>query len=226
MSQPKSQLQTFKSWAGQSSDISYYLNSHHIDFHLWGVSAFARPIRVVGTAATGVANHEPFNVPAEDTITLTVQYENIKTGNKGIAIYTSSWIAPKSDVHSQQRFHYMGQKGEIQIDQAHRGYNISTDENGYFSVNPLYMKYVKDTDGYFAGQSGYGYHSLEVFTDSVININKNGLSVDTFDNKLATMNSEMVTAILQAGRQSLDTNGRPINIVYDSNGNLEKLQST
>ena len=35
MSQPKHQLETFKAWAGKSSDISYYLNSHHIDFHEW-----------------------------------------------------------------------------------------------------------------------------------------------------------------------------------------------
>ncbi len=31
MSQPKFQLETFKSWAGIDSDISYYLNSHHVD---------------------------------------------------------------------------------------------------------------------------------------------------------------------------------------------------
>lgn len=31
MSQPKSQLETFKAWAGIDSDISYYLNSHHVD---------------------------------------------------------------------------------------------------------------------------------------------------------------------------------------------------
>ena len=30
MSQPKTQLDTFRAWAGKSSDISYYLNSHHI----------------------------------------------------------------------------------------------------------------------------------------------------------------------------------------------------
>jgi D-galacturonate reductase len=30
MSQPKSQLQTFSAWAGVDSDISYYLNSHHV----------------------------------------------------------------------------------------------------------------------------------------------------------------------------------------------------
>jgi D-galacturonate reductase len=35
MSQPKHQLETFKAWAGKSSDISYYLNSHHVDFHNW-----------------------------------------------------------------------------------------------------------------------------------------------------------------------------------------------
>jgi hypothetical protein len=36
MSQPKFQLETFKSWAGIDSDISYYLNSHHIDVRSWG----------------------------------------------------------------------------------------------------------------------------------------------------------------------------------------------
>ena len=36
MSQPKHQLETFKAWAGKSSDISYYLNSHHVDFCEWG----------------------------------------------------------------------------------------------------------------------------------------------------------------------------------------------
>lgn len=37
MSQPKFQLETFKSWAGIDSDISYYLNSHHIDVSLLGI---------------------------------------------------------------------------------------------------------------------------------------------------------------------------------------------
>ena len=33
---------------------------------------------------------------------------NIYCTGAGTAVYTSSWIAPKSDVHSQQRFFYMG----------------------------------------------------------------------------------------------------------------------
>lgn len=35
MSQPKGQLKTFAKWAGVDSDISYYLNSHHIDIFEW-----------------------------------------------------------------------------------------------------------------------------------------------------------------------------------------------
>ena len=38
MSQPKHQLTTFRAWAGKSSDISYYLNSHHVDFLCWALN--------------------------------------------------------------------------------------------------------------------------------------------------------------------------------------------
>ena len=168
MSQPKHQLDTFRSWAGKSSDISYYLNSHHIDFHEWVVGESSRPVKVTAVASTGVASAK-FNIDCEDTITLTVQWENIEYENlkssvapvvvtvtgTGTAVYTSSWIAPRSDVHSQQRFFYMGHKGEVNVDQAHRGYNMAKDGVGYRSVNPLFMKYTP-SDGKFAGQNGYG----------------------------------------------------------------------
>jgi D-galacturonate reductase len=102
MSQPKHQLETFKAWAGKSSDISYYLNSHHIDWSEWTLAGIARPIRVTAVASTGVAKSK--GIDTEDSITLTVQWENIEDKTLGCAVYTSSWAAPKSDVHSQQRF--------------------------------------------------------------------------------------------------------------------------
>lgn len=102
------QLDTFKAWAGRSSDISYYLNAHHIDFHEWCVGLSSRPVTVFAAASTGVARG--LGVDAEDTITLTVLWENLEgSGSLGTAVYTASWIAPKSDVHSQQRFFYMAQ---------------------------------------------------------------------------------------------------------------------
>ena len=78
MSQPKHQLETFRAWAGKGSDISYYLNSHHIDFHEWCVGQNSRPVSVTATASTGVAELA-FGRKCEDTITLTVQWENLES---------------------------------------------------------------------------------------------------------------------------------------------------
>ncbi len=168
MSQPKHQLETFKSWAGKSSDISYYLNSHHVDFHEWAVGHNSKPVSVIASCAKGVAT-EVLGTDCEDSITLLVQWQNLDEnkniikGSVGTAVYTSSWVAPKSDVHSQQRFFYQGQKGEVNIDQAHRGYNMSSDSGGYASVNPLFMKYTP-CDGKFVGQLGTYIYLCVIFS--------------------------------------------------------------
>jgi len=125
MSQPKHQLETFKAWAGKSSDISYYLNSHHIDYHEWCMHGKARPVRVTAHCSDGVANRKLAPVKTEDTITIVVDWKNFEDGSVGHGIYTSSWVAAKSDVHSQQRWFYMGQEGEVTVDQAHRGYTVA-----------------------------------------------------------------------------------------------------
>ena len=217
MSQPKSQLDTFRAWAGKSSDISYYLNAHHIDFNLWAVSEFARPLSVYASAATGLAQQQ--DIPTEDTITLTVGWENPASGNKATGVYTSSWIAPKSDVHSQQRFFYMGHRGEVSVDQAHRGYTLATDAAGYSSANPLFMKYTPDAAGFFAGQSGYGYRSIEDFVEAAAAIRAGEATVQSFEGKLATVKeTSLVTAVLEAGRRSLDDGGRVCQIDYSQAG--------
>lgn len=220
MSQPKHQLETFKAWAGKSSDISYYLNSHHVDFCEWAMFGRARPVRVTAIASDGVATAK--EMPTEDTITLAVQWQNLSDGSLGHGLYTSSWVAPKSDVHSQQRFFYMGQKGEINVDQAHRGYNMAADGEGYRSVNPLFMKY-KPSNGMFSGQNGYGYVSFEKFIDAVAAINAKEATVESFDETLPTVGTTfMTTAILEAGRRSLDAGpGASMDIIYpDATGHI------
>ena len=74
MSQPKSQLETFKAWAGKDSDISYYLNSHHIDVCESMVPAY-RPTKVMASASKGVAADLGCVPETEDTITLLVDWE-------------------------------------------------------------------------------------------------------------------------------------------------------
>ncbi|MEM6364340.1 MAG: Gfo/Idh/MocA family oxidoreductase [Planctomycetota bacterium] len=223
MSQPKSQLDTFRSWAGRSSDISYYLNAHHVDFTVWAAGSFARPVRVQASGATGVARSQ--GLDTEDTITLTVDWENLDSGNMGTAVYTASWIAPQSDVHSQQRFFYLGHGGEVIVDQAHRGYSVATDEDGFAACNPLFMKYTPDSSGHFAGQSGYGYRSIEDFVKAALAIRTESVSPSSFNELLASIDrTTMVTAILEAGRRSLDQ-GTPIEIEYDSSAQVQGFRS-
>ena len=222
MSQPKSQLETFRSWAGRGSDISYYLNAHHIDFNLWAVQSFARPQHVAAVCSAGVARGR--GVETEDTITLAVQWVNLASGNQASATYTSSWSATRGDVHSQQRFFYMGHRGELQVDQAHRGFTAATDQEGYASLNPLFMKYTPDAEGEFAGQDGYGYRSIESFVKAVAAIRRGEADAYDFQGRLATIQeTSLVTAVLEAGRRSLDDGGRRIRIDYDGAGSPQSL---
>jgi len=110
---------------------------------------------VSALGATGVAK-QLIGTDTEDTITISAQWENLQSHNKGVAVYTASWATPKTDVHSEQNFHYIGHKGQIKIDQAHRGVALSTDADGYASINPLYMRYTPDQNGNFVGQSCMG----------------------------------------------------------------------
>jgi D-galacturonate reductase len=216
MSQPKHQLETFKAWAGKSSDISYYLNSHHIDYHEWCMHGRARPTRVVAHSSNGVAKTKLDGVETEDTITIVVDWRNFEDASIGHGVYTSSWIAPKADVHSQQRWFYMGQKGEITEDQAHRGYSVCQDDLAYCTPNPLFWK-PQPSDGKFSGQRTYGYLSFEAFIDAVAEVNSGRKKPSDFDGVIPTLGTIVgTTAILEAGRRSLDEGGQPYELVYES----------
>lgn len=106
MSQPKSQLETFKAWAGKDSDISYYLNSHHIDICESMVPEYT-PVRVTASASTGAAVGLGCAPETEDTITLLVDWRKKNDSSKiATAVYTASWTAPhNAGVHSNQYFH-------------------------------------------------------------------------------------------------------------------------
>ena len=106
MSQPKSQLETFKAWAGKESDISYYLNSHHIDI-CESMAEGYRPVSVVANASKGVAESLGCVAGTEDTISLLVGWQHKEDTSKvATGVYTASWTAPqKAGVHSNQYFH-------------------------------------------------------------------------------------------------------------------------
>ena len=226
MSQPKSQLSTFSSWAGVDSDISYYLNSHHVDICEWLVShAGWTPNTVRASSSLGIATSPGIDCAkgTEDTITLLVDWiYPEKPESRATSIHTASWTAPQNaGVHSQQHFHYIASKGEINVNQAKRGYDVVADasdsaaDGGVKWYNPFYMRYAPDEEGNFNGQGGYGYVSFEKFVDAVTKLNEGKVSLEELDRRgLPTLgNTVMTTAILEAGRRSLDEGGRGVKIV-------------
>ncbi|TVY51720.1 hypothetical protein LSUE1_G010324, partial [Lachnellula suecica] len=214
MSQPKSQLETFKAWAGVDSDISYYLNSHHIDICESMVSSKGYvPVKVSASASKGVAVGLGCDPVTEDTISLLVHWvKKDDESKRATGVYTASWTAPqKAGVHSNQYFHYMASGGEIRIDQAKRGYDVADDSlgNGLMWYNPFYMKYAPDEEGNFAGQGGYGYVSFEKFVDGCRLVNREGpKALEVLDQRgLPTLrNTVLTTAILEAGRRAINEN--------------------
>jgi D-galacturonate reductase len=217
MSQPKSQLETFKVWAGVDSDISYYLNSHHIDICDSMVQDQGYvPVKVSATASTGTATDLGCDPATEDTISLLVTWiKKSDPSRRAVGVYTASWTAPlKAGVHSNQYFHYLASGGEIRIDQAKRGYDVADDSQGQLMwYNPFYMRYAPDEEGNFAGQTGYGYVSFEKFVDGVQALKEGRATLEELDARgLPTLrNTVATTAILEAGRRSIDE-GREVGI--------------
>jgi D-galacturonate reductase len=99
-----------------------------------------KPVKVTASATTGIATSMGCDPKTEDTITLLVDWQNLTDPNqRGTAVYTASWAAPlKAGVHSEQRFHYMAAKGEVRVDQAHRGYSVVEDDVGKLDVSLLW----------------------------------------------------------------------------------------
>jgi D-galacturonate reductase len=116
----------------------------------------------------------------------------------------------------------MGTKGEINVDQAHRGCTVATDDTGFASVNPLFMKYTP-TNGKFSGQGSYGVKSFENFIDACRSINAGIQQPRDFDDgSIATVHTTLQgTAILEAGRRSLDADSQPMDILYESQDSCE-----
>ena len=75
------------------------------------------------------------------------------------------------------------------------------------------MKYSPSESGHFDGQRGYGYISIEKFIDAARNVNAGVTKPEDYDKHgLPTIvNTVLTTAILNAGRISLDEK-RPVGI--------------
>jgi len=110
----------------------------------------------------------------------------------------------------------MAHEGEATVDQCHRGFSTATEASGYASPNPLFMRYTPDEGGRFVGQGAYGYVSIERFLRAAADVAAGRKSARECDAELATVHgTSQGTAILDAGRASLDAGGAPVDVLYD-----------
>lgn len=79
--------------------------------------------------------------------------------------------------------------------------------------------------GYFSGQLGYGYRSFEAFIDAVADLKAKKIDMDECDRKLATIGTTLQeTAVLEAGRLSLDHQSSMVEIIYDNETSLIPIE--
>ena len=107
----------------------------------------------------------------------------------------------------------MGHSGELRIDQAHRGYTSAVDDGSYASHNPLYIRYTPDDKGHYVGHGCYSHRSIEEWADACVKVNEGKITREEAERLIPTIEtSAVVTAILEAGRKSLDAGGVPVEI--------------
>jgi len=79
----------------------------------------------------------------------------------------------------------------------------------------LYFRYTPSRKGQFVGQDCYGYRSFEAFVDAATQIRNGAAAPEDFDADLPTVHSTLAcTAILEAGRRSLDNGSATYQLVW------------
>ncbi|MBS3136589.1 Gfo/Idh/MocA family oxidoreductase [Candidatus Woesearchaeota archaeon] len=220
-SQPYTQLGIFSSWLQRgASDISYYLNSHHVGYHVLAMEKIARPIQVKAYASNGIARSMGFDT--EDIITLMVQWQNLSNADRtGTATYTAGWVdLPGAEAYSRQGFSCQMENGHFEIDQTHRGY-LHVSKDGAKSPNPAFFNYSPDDAGFFDGRGCYGYESIARFMELARGVRQGSTNLEDAVRRYPSIQRTLqLTAILEAGRISL-VSGKEVKIGYDAEKSTE-----
>ena len=81
------------------------------------------------------------------------------------------------------------------------------------------------SQGKFKGQRCYGYISIEEFINAVSAIRRGEAVASDYDHNLATLHTTIcVTAILEAGRRSLDSSNLPFGFIYADESSCEPME--
>ena len=127
------------------------------------------------------------------------------------------WIAPKS-MHSQQRFFTWGIKVRFVLIKRNWGFNVATDDNGFASCNPYSWSIPKWW--FFQWAERLRIQKFWNFHWCCTKGNAGKCKPEYFDGKFTITSTLGATAILEAGRRSLDSNGQPYDILYENEDDI------
>ena len=104
---------------------------------------------------------------------------------------------------------------------------LNTRYASHFPPRLPLRRYTPDAAGFFAGQTGYGYQSIARFIGAAADVSggRRCIADVRAEGVLALADSTLaVTAILEAGRLSLDEGGAAVAIKYGNDGQPCALQ--
>jgi len=201
MTQRKDMISIFKNWAGSyGNNVNHYLGSHYI--HLVSFITRSKPLNVRATSQYGVVINE-YGINTPDLIETQIEWL-LKNGNKFSSYHVAGWSDPPDTASmTYQELHMITTKGHVEIDQRLRGYQTTLREKGQEIINPYFFSLHKGINGNLNLESRYGFRSIKVFIESVIEV-ENGKSTKSFEAYLPTIiESLTVTSILEAADKSL-----------------------
>lgn len=208
MTQRRDMLAIYKRWFKSDSrlNINHYLGSHYI--HLVSFITGAIPKTVRCTKQYGVAK-SIYGLNTPDTIQTNVEWQ-LSNGTEFVSYHVSGWADPsETAAMTFQQFHMLTENGHVFSNQRDRGLSKYQCIDGTTTPNPYFFPLYKDHSGKLAVEGKYGFDSIRNFIKLVHDGFKNnigGMCYPTF------LESENVTAVLEASDISLDEGGRVVSI--------------
>lgn len=180
--------------------INYYLGSHYI--HLTSFLTGAKPVSVRTTGQYGIAKERSNNSVCDLTQT---QIEWRLEDSSFSSYHIAGWCDPNQGPSmTYQSIELIGSNGRISSDQRYRGYSENIESLGISEPNPYFFSLDLDYSNAFDPTTNYGFKSIFTFLKKIKDISP-------FDKIPDLVDSENVTAILEAGELSFTNNS---NIVY------------
>ena len=189
----------FKKWSDKTNSFQY-LGVHYIDL-IYFMTKF-KPKRVWAWGQKGYLTRKKIN--SWDAVQATVEWRG--KGKIFFSHIITNWIDPNnSSATSDQKINFVGEKGRFFSDQKNRGIYSVSDGKSFSHINP-YFTNLNLSEKYFF--DGYGIRNVKNFIKYSKEADRKYYKVlnATFYDSIIS------TKVIEAVNQSLQKNGRVINI--------------